>query len=167
MSPTIRARQVRCTTYIEVAIRTLPPKAKITADVCSGRRRPNVTQGKSKLTDGEAGNAPDNRGNACELHRPHIVIGLAVDDQRRRFVRPLVVPVYDGKYRSDAGGGKKISVKGKFRGEGPGSNNDREHGQGRESQCRPSLTDCHEFRGSPCVRHAVDPSVKDLRPIIL
>ena len=37
----MRARQVRCTTYIEVAISTLPPKAKITAEVCKGRNRPN------------------------------------------------------------------------------------------------------------------------------
>jgi hypothetical protein len=32
--------QVRCTTWYEVAISAQPPKAKITALVCSGRRRP-------------------------------------------------------------------------------------------------------------------------------
>ena len=54
MSPTMRARQVRCTTYIEVAIRTLPPNAKITADVCSGRSRPNERNETSRLSAGKA-----------------------------------------------------------------------------------------------------------------
>jgi hypothetical protein len=32
----------------------LPPKAKITADVCSGRMRPKESQGRSKLRKGKA-----------------------------------------------------------------------------------------------------------------
>ena len=32
----------------------MPPKAKITAEVCSGRRRPKLVHGRSKLSAGKA-----------------------------------------------------------------------------------------------------------------
>jgi len=37
-----------------VAISRLPPNAKITADVCSGRSRPKLVHGRSKLSAGQA-----------------------------------------------------------------------------------------------------------------
>ena len=40
LSEITRTPHVRCTTCREVAINALPPKAKITALVCSGRSRP-------------------------------------------------------------------------------------------------------------------------------
>ncbi len=38
----------------EVATKTLPPNAKMTAEVCSGRNRPNVIHGRSKFSAGNA-----------------------------------------------------------------------------------------------------------------
>ena len=37
-----------------MAIRALPPKAKITAEVWSGRSRPNDVQGRPKFSSGKA-----------------------------------------------------------------------------------------------------------------
>ena len=48
------AIQVRCTTYNDVAINAVPPKAKITKLVCNGRRRPNENQAVSKFKAGQA-----------------------------------------------------------------------------------------------------------------
>ncbi|MNG16395.1 hypothetical protein D3C84_1003070 [compost metagenome] len=45
--------QVRCTEYNELANRAQPPKAKITALVCSGRKRPKLVHGKLKLSSGQ------------------------------------------------------------------------------------------------------------------
>ena len=49
-----RARQVRCTTKKLVQISALPPKAKITADVCSGRNRPKVVYSNPRFSTGYA-----------------------------------------------------------------------------------------------------------------
>ena len=45
-APFARKRAVRSLSSAPHAISTLPPKAKITADVCRGRRRPKLIQGK-------------------------------------------------------------------------------------------------------------------------
>ncbi len=37
-----------------LASSTLPPKAKITAEVCSGRSRPKLVHGRSRLSCGKA-----------------------------------------------------------------------------------------------------------------
>ena len=47
-------RQVRCTTQKLVAISALPPKAKITADVCSGLRRPKLVHSSPRFSTGQA-----------------------------------------------------------------------------------------------------------------
>src|SRR3546814_14634327 len=54
MSPARRTRQVRCTTWNDVAIRALPPNVKITAEVFNALRRPKVVHGRSKLSAGKA-----------------------------------------------------------------------------------------------------------------
>ena len=66
-------------------------------------------------SDGEAGNAPEHGGDGRELDRPHVVVGLAIDRQRRRRCRALVVAIDDGKHRRDAGGRKEIGVERVFR----------------------------------------------------
>src|SRR3954454_11553428 len=52
--PNSRARQVRCTTKSEVQSRALPPKAKMTAEVWTGRSRPKVVHSRSRLRSGQA-----------------------------------------------------------------------------------------------------------------
>ena len=76
---------------MSVAISTLPPNAKITAEVCSGRRRPKLVHGRSEIerrprqlgsdqhSDRKSGDAPDHRHDGGELDRTHIVVGPAVD----------------------------------------------------------------------------------------
>ena len=53
MSEIRRTWQVRWTTYRLVANRAEPPKAKITPLVCSGRRRPKLSQAVSKFSAGQ------------------------------------------------------------------------------------------------------------------
>ena len=43
---------------------TLPPKAKITAEVCSGLRRPKLTHCRSRLSPGKA--------SSSAIHRPTV-----------------------------------------------------------------------------------------------
>ena len=45
---------MRCITWKEVASSALPPKPKITPEVCIGRMRPKVDQGVPKVRSGQA-----------------------------------------------------------------------------------------------------------------
>ena len=73
--------------------------------------RSRLSDGKRQLAgdvepDGEAGDAPEHGGDGRELDRAHVVVGLAVDGQRRLLGRPFVVAIDDGEHRRDAGGGE-------------------------------------------------------------
>ena len=105
-------------------------------------------------TDGEPGDAPEHRRNAGELDRAHIVVGLAIDGQRR-FGRPLVIAIDDGEHGRDAGGGKEIGVERIFRRVRFGGDDDRQKRQGCEGKRGASLADRHGFLRSERIRHAV------------
>ena len=64
--PARRAREVRWTTWKEVAIRALPPKPKMTPVVCAGRIRPKLDQAASKARSrpGELGGRPHTHEHA-------------------------------------------------------------------------------------------------------
>ena len=64
--------------------------------------------------DCEARNAPEDGGDGRKLDRPHIVVGLTVDGERRQFGAAFVVPIEDRKHRRDAASGKQIGMKGVF-----------------------------------------------------
>ncbi len=125
----------------------------------SNPRQVKIEERKRKLArdvepDREPGNAPAHCRDARELDRPHVVVGLAIDCQRRRFDRTLVIAVDDGEHSRDAGSSKQIGVERKFRRIGFGCDDDRQQCQCREGERRAPLTDRHCFSGSERVRHA-------------
>ena len=108
--------------------------------------------------DREAGDAPEHRGDGRELDRPHIVVGLAVDRQRRQLGRPVVVAIDDRERRGDAGGGEQIGVEGVFRRVGIRRDEDRKQRQRREGERRSALADGHALARDWRMRHLVVPS---------
>ena len=107
--------------------------------------------------DGEAGDAPEHGGDGRELDRAHVVVRLAVDGQRCRLGRAVVVAIDDGEHRRDAGGGEQIGVERVFRRIGLGRDHDRQQRQRREGQRQASLAEGHGFLRSERVRHTAIP----------
>ena len=94
-------------------------------------------------SDRKAGNAPDHRGDGRELDRAHVVVGLAVDGERRQLGRTVVVAVDDRERGGDACGGKQIGVKRVFGRIGIRRDEEREERQRHERERRSALADGH------------------------
>ncbi len=107
--------------------------------------------------DGEGGDAPEHRRHAGELDRPQIVVGLAVDLERCRRGRAVVIAVDDDEHRGDAAGGEQIGMERVFRRIGLGGDDDRQDRQRDKGKCRASLANGHGLLDSACVRHAEGP----------
>jgi hypothetical protein len=147
---------------MEVAIRTLPPNAKI-----DGRsvQRAQATERKEREVeiehrkgeferdpqpDRESGDPPEHRRHGGELHRAHIVVRLAVDGQRRGFRRAFEIAVHDRKDRRNAAGGEQVGVERVFRRVGLGRDHNRKDGEDAESSGGAALAEGHVF--CLCVR---------------
>ena len=96
--------------------------------------------------DREARDAPEHRGDGRELHRPHIVVRLAVDLERRRRGRAIEVPVEDREDGRDAGRPEQKGVEGIFRRVRLGGDHDGQQRQRGERKRRPALAERHRFR---------------------
>ena len=132
----------------------------MTAEVCSGRRRPNEINERSKLSAGKASSsaihsptvnpaipqktAQDRR----QLDGAHIVVRLAVDRQRHGFRRALEIAIDDRKHRGHASGGEKVGVESVFGRVGLGRDHDRKEGQDAEGGGGAALAKVMYFVGA-------------------
>ena len=78
--PGSRARLVRCMTWKEVAISALPPKPKMTPEVCNGRSLPKLDQAASNRRSGQA---------SCKA--THTPIPMPITAQTSEMMMPALV----------------------------------------------------------------------------
>ena len=93
--------------------------------------------------DGESGNAPEHGKHRCQFDGSHIVVGLAVDHQRRWRVTGIEVPIKDRKHGRHASGGEQIGVESKFGRIGFGSHHDRINRKCREGDGGAAFAEAH------------------------
>ena len=103
--------------------------------------------------DREAGDAPEHRGDGRELDRAHIVVGLAVDGERRQLGRAVEVAIDDREDRRDARGREQIGVEGIFRRVGVRRDHEREERERRERERRAAFAEGHAFSCAGRLRH--------------
>ena len=108
------------------------------------QHRPGQLAGNQE-PDGEPGDTPEHRHDRTELDRAHIVIGPAIDLQRRQRGRAVEIPVEDEEHRRKTGNRAKRSMKCERGIDGFRRTDHAEKSGYREDHGQATFTDGHGF----------------------